>query len=126
MLNLTLLTSAAKSALVGAVATKVVDTLISSKVNNKIEHNKWLRNTKLELFSSLVDDIFLLNHENFDERIGHIRRNIAKIVLVFNDRKLTYTLEKYLDEVLRANATSNDFYLLNKSVVSYLKSNISF
>ena len=34
MLNVTLLTSVAKSALVGAVVTKIVDTLISSKINN--------------------------------------------------------------------------------------------
>ena len=60
MLNLTLFTSLVKSALVGAVASKVVDTLISTKINNKMEQNRWIRNTKLELFSKLTEDILSL------------------------------------------------------------------
>lgn len=101
MLNITLLTSVAKSALVGAVATKIVDTLISTKINNKIEHTKWLRNTKLELFSTLIDNLFLLNIENFDEKSPQIRKNIAKIILVLNDKKVSYNLEVYLDSLNR-------------------------
>lgn len=42
MLNITVLTSVVKSALVGAVATKLVDTFVSTKINNKFEQNKWL------------------------------------------------------------------------------------
>ncbi len=39
MLNVTLLTSIAKNALVGAVATKLVDTFISNKINCSISDN---------------------------------------------------------------------------------------
>lgn len=127
MLNITLLTSVAKSALVGAVATKIVDTLISTKINNKIEHTKWLRNTKLELFSNLIDNLFLLNIENFDEKSPQIRKNIAKIILVLNDKKVSYNLEVYLDSLNRLKSTNfqqkplND---LNHKMISYLKQNI--
>lgn len=127
MLNITLLTSVAKSALVGAVATKIVDTLISTKINNKIEHTKWLRNTKLELFSTLIDNLFLLNIENFDEKSPQIRKNIAKIILVLNDKKVSYNLEVYLDSLNRLKSTNfqqkplND---LNHKMISYLKQNI--
>lgn len=127
MLNITLLTSVAKSALVGAVATKLVDTLVSTKINNKIEHNKWLRNTKLELFSTLIDDIFILNEKNYDEKIGLIRRNIAKIILVVNDKKVAYKLETYLDrlyQIKMKNFDSSSFYELNQTMISYLKSNL--
>ena len=65
MLNITVLTSVAKSALVGAVATKLVDTFVSTKINNKFEQNKWLRSTKLELFSKLTEEIIVVDLENF-------------------------------------------------------------
>ena len=127
MLNVTLLTSVAKSALVGAVATKLVDTFISTKINNKIEQNKWLRNTKLELFSNLIDDMYLLNQENFDEKIVQIRRNIAKIILVLNDKKLSTNLEKYLErlnQLKSRNIENKSFYELNQKMITYLKTNI--
>lgn len=127
MLNVTLLTSVAKSALVGAVATKLVDTFISTKINNKIEQNKWLRNTKLELFSNLIDDMYLLNQENFDEKIVQIRRNIAKIILVLNDKKLSINLENYLErlnQLKSRNIEDKSFYELNQKMITYLKANI--
>ncbi len=74
MLNFTLLTSFARNALVGAVATKVVDTLISSKINHKAEHIKWLRQTKFELFSDLIDDIIFLDENNFAQKSILIRK----------------------------------------------------
>ena len=127
MLNVTLLTSVAKSALVGAVATKLVDTFISTKINNKFEQNKWLRNTKLELFSNLIDDMYLLNQENFDEKIVQIRRNIAKIILVLNDKKLSINLENYLErlnQLKSRNIENKSFYELNQKMITYLKTNI--
>ena len=127
MLNVTLLTSVAKSALVGGVATKLVDTFISTKINNKIEQNKWLRNTKLELFSNLIDDMYLLNQENFDEKIVQIRRNIAKIILVLNDKKLSINLENYLErlnQLKSRNIENKSFYELNQKMITYLKTNI--
>ena len=127
MLNVTLLTSVAKSALVGAVATKLVDTFISTKINNKIEQNKWLRNTKLELFLNLIDDMYLLNQENFDEKIVQIRRNIAKIILVLNDKKLSIDLENYLErlnQLKSRNIENKSFYELNQKMITYLKTNI--
>ena len=127
MLNVTLLTTVTKSALVGAVATKLVDTFISTKINNKIEQNKWLRNTKLELFSNLIDDMYLLNQENFDEKIVQIRRNIAKIILVLNDKKLSINLENYLErlnQLKSRNIENKSFYELNQKMITYLKTNI--
>lgn len=46
MLNITLLTSVAKS-VVGAVATKLVDTFISTKINTKIEQNNMVKKYKI-------------------------------------------------------------------------------
>ena len=78
MLNITLLSSIAKSALVGAVATRIVDTLISTKINNKVEQNKWLRNTKLDLYSKLTEDILLIDFSNMQDQIREIKKHLQK------------------------------------------------
>ena len=128
MLNVTLLTSVAKSALVGAVATKLVDTLISSKINNKIEQNKWLRDTKLDLYSKLTEEIMLIDDENFQTQIREIKRISAKIILLVNDRKLEEKIEDYINRLNRFSQNEkierNALSLVNKDMISYLQKNI--
>ena len=53
MINFALFGTIARSALIGAFGTKAVETLILSKVNNKMESKRWLKTTKLELFSRI-------------------------------------------------------------------------
>ncbi len=127
MLNLTLISSVAKSALVGAVATKLVDTLVSTKINNKIEQNKWLRNKKLELFSKLTEDILSIEEGDIDERLREIKKTSAKIILLLNDRKLTNKIETYTNTLIKLKSTkrmesSMDF--VNKDMIGYLQRNI--
>ncbi|AXX94542.1 MULTISPECIES: hypothetical protein [Arcobacter] len=128
MLNVTLLTSVAKSALVGAVATKLVDTLVSSKINNKIEQNKWLRDTKLDLYSKLTEEIMLIDDENFQTQIREIKRISAKIILLVNDRKLEEKIEDYINRLNRFSQNEkierNALSLVNKDMISYLQKNI--
>lgn len=128
MLNVTLLTSVAKSALVGAVATKLVDTFVSSKINTKVEQNKWLRNTKLDLFSKLTEDILLIDDGNFHTQIKEIKRSVAKIILLVNDKKLEIKLEDFLNRLNRFSQCDkiekNALSLVNKDMISYLQKNI--
>lgn len=128
MLNVTLLSSVAKSAFVGAVATKLVDTFVSTKINTKIEQNKWARTTKLELFSKLIEDILLLDSEDFNIQIKEIKRSCAKIILLVNDKKLELKIEDYLNRLNRFvqndRVERNGLSLLNKDMISYLKMNI--
>ena len=124
MLNVTLLTSVAKSALVGAVVTKIVDTLISSKINNKIEQNKWIRNTKLELFSKLTEDILSTDSTNISIQLREIKKTSAKIVLLINDRKLSDKIENYTNVLMKFNENErvekNALSLVNKDMISFL------
>ena len=128
MLNVTLLTSVAKSALVGAVATKLVDTFVSSKINTKVEQNKWLRNTKLDLFSKLTEDILLIDDGNFHTQIKEIKRSLAKIILLVNNKKLEIKLEDFLNRLNRFSQCDkiekNALSLVNKDMISYLQKNI--
>ncbi|PUE66087.1 hypothetical protein [Arcobacter caeni] len=128
MLNVTLLTAVAKSALVGAVATKIVDTLISSKINNKIEQNKWLRNTKVELFSKLTEDILSTDSTNITLQLREIRKTSAKIILLINDRKLSDKIENYTNTLIKFNdnerVEKSALSLVNKDMISFLSRNI--
>lgn len=128
MLNITVLTSVAKSALVGAVATKLVDTFVSTKINNKFEQNKWLRSTKLELFSKLTEDIIIVDFENFKAQIKEVKRTCAKIILLVNDRNLENKIDDYLNRLNRFSQNEkidiNALTLVNKDMISYLQKNI--
>jgi hypothetical protein len=128
MLNITLLSSVAKSALVGAVATKIVDTLISTKINNTIEQGKWLRNTKLDLFSKLTEDILSIDLSNVDTQIREIKKTSAKIILLINDKKLSDKMEIYINNLNKYNASKREeqivLSLINKDMISYLQRNI--
>lgn len=128
MLNITLFTSVARSALVGAVATKLIDTLISTKINNKVEQGKWLRNTKLELFSKLTEDILFIEASNANEQLREIKRTSAKIILLINDRKLTNKIENYINNLNKFTISKRPEHstlsLINKDMISYLQRNI--
>ena len=128
MLNITLLGSIAKSALVGAIATKIVDTLISTKINNNIEQGKWLRNTKLELFSKLTEDILSMEYSNVDTQLREIKKTSAKIILLINDKKLTHKIENYINNLnkfdISNRAEHSTLILINKNMIAYLQKNI--
>ena len=128
MLNITLFTSIAKSAIVGAVATKIVDTLISTKINNKIEHGKWLRNTKLELFSKLTEDVLSMDFSNIQTQTREIKKTSAKIILLINDKKLSNKIEVYINNLNKLNISKREDFstlsLINKDIISYMQQNI--
>jgi hypothetical protein len=128
MLNITLLGSIAKSALVGAVATKIVDTLISTKINNKVEQNKWLRNTKLDLYSKLTEDILLIDFSNMQDQIREIKKTSAKIILLINDKRLANKIENYINNLNKFNLSKKEeqgtLSLINKDMIAYLQKNI--
>jgi hypothetical protein len=128
MLNITLLTSVAKSAFIGAVATKLVDTLISTKINNKVEQGKWLRNTKLELFSKLTEDILSMEYSNVDGQLREIKKTSAKIILLINDKRLTDKIENYITNLNKFDtskrAEHSTLILINKDMIAYLQKNI--
>jgi len=127
MINLTLITSIAKSAVVGAIATKLIDIVISTKVNNKIEENKWIRNTKLELFSKLTEDILLIGKENIDGQIKEINKTSSKIALLLNDKKITYKIETYINTLIKLKSTKNiehSIDYVNNEMINYLQKSI--
>jgi uncharacterized protein YbcC (UPF0753/DUF2309 family) len=119
MISTAILTSAARSALVGAVATKLIDTLLISKVNNKLEQKRWLRNTKLELFSKLSEAILDINKQNLVHSTQKVKRVLAKIVLLLNDKTMIVQIEHYLSHLEAAN--TNDTIDIDSESIKLLE-----
>ncbi|RXJ87966.1 hypothetical protein [Arcobacter sp. CECT 8985] len=108
-ISLALASQVARNALVGAIATKVVDTFITTKVNNKNDQKKWLRTTKLEAFSKLSQEILSIDLNNLkDENTRSIKEYSAKTILLLEDKKLMNQIEDYLTNLINLNKTSDD------------------
>lgn len=60
-ISLALVGQVARNAAFGAIATKVVDTFILSKVNNKIDQKRWIRQSKLEAYAKLSQEILSID-----------------------------------------------------------------
>ena len=116
MINFALFGTVARSALIGAIVTKAIDTLILSKVNNKMESKRWIRTTKLELFSKISEELLSLDNTNINKNIRKIKHNTAKIVLLLHDKKLIRSIDEYILELnkLSDNDFSNKQKLNNK------------
>lgn len=99
-IGLNILGQAAKTALFGAVTNKVVETVITSKINKNTEHQKWRRETKLEFFSKLSQEILSYDLKSCsaqDEK--RLKEACTKTILVLDDKSLILKIEKYLEEL---------------------------
>ncbi len=95
-----LLGQALKTTLVGAITNKVVDTMVTSKLNKKSEHTKWRREVKLEIFSRLSNTILSFDLQNAsasNER--ELKELCTKTILLLDDKKLIFKIENFLDEL---------------------------
>ncbi len=108
-ISLALVGQMARTAAFGAIATKVVDTFILSKVNNKIEQKRWLRQSKLEAFTKLSQEILSINLNNpKEESLRNIKEYCAKTILLLEDRVLINRIEDYLSHLINLNKTCDD------------------
>ncbi|AXH15723.1 hypothetical protein [Malaciobacter mytili] len=108
-ISLSLVGQVAKTAAFGAIATKVIDTFILSKVNNKIDQKRWLRQSKLEAFTKLSQEILSIDLNNpKEESLRSIKEYSAKTILLLEDRVLINTIEDYLTYLVNLNKTCHD------------------
>lgn len=95
------LMNTATNILIGSVTTKVFDSVVTSKLTQKQEKNKWLREKKLNLFSQLSENILTMNCENLLKNKLEIKEVSSKIILLTEDTNLKTNLQNYtfiLDE----------------------------
>ena len=119
--GMNLLGQVAKTAVVSAVSSKVVDTLITSKLNQKSDHNKWLRETKLQLFTQISQEILSFDIEKSnaqDER--KLKEICAKTIMVLDDKKVIYKIEEFISS-LNQTQRALVFDENNKEIISDFK-----
>ena len=120
MLNVALVGSVARNALVGAVATKALDMLILSKLNSKIEQKKWLKANSLELFSKLSEEIMFFEDKRLEEKKRSIGRLCSKIILLSKNRHFNQDIEQYVSTLIKIK-THKEAEKINKNLIEILK-----
>lgn len=99
-IGINLLGQVAKTAVVSAVSSKVVDTIITSKLNKKSDHNKWLRETKLQLFTQISQEILSFDPDKANANEERKLKEIcAKTVMVLDDKSLIYKIEEFIAQL---------------------------
>lgn len=91
----TLVNSVAGNAIVGSLATKLFDSLVTSKFSQKNDKKKWIREKKLNLFSNLSEEILTIDCDNLEEKRKVINELSSKIILLSEDKSLNRNLKNY-------------------------------
>lgn len=105
-IGINLLGQVAKTAVVSAVSKKVVDSLITTKLNKKSDHNKWLRETKLNLFTQLSNEILSYDLENASANEEKKLKEICtKTIILLDDKSIIYKIEDFINKL---NKTQRD------------------
>lgn len=99
-IGINLLGQVAKTAAFTAISNKVVDTLVTSKINKKNDHNKWLRETKLQLFTQISQEILSFDVDTSsasEER--KLKEICAKTIMVIDDKNLIYNIQEFINNL---------------------------
>jgi hypothetical protein len=83
--NLIFIGTVIGSASFGAITGKLIDIFLLSRINEKIEKTKWLRQEKLKVFSELSQEI--TSEENFQLLKSSIKHFLSK---QYNDKLKIY------------------------------------
>ncbi len=122
MTVLTSVNSVASNAIIGSVAIKLFDSLVSSRFSQKNDKKKWLREKKLNLFSQLSEEVLSINCDNLNEKRKVIKEISSKIILLIEDRNLRINLKNYsfiLDE-FECYKSDIDLCALNDELIQTL------
>lgn len=98
---MTAIISTVGSSILGSVATKTFDSLVTSKYTSKSDKKKWIREKTLILFSDLTSEVDSITCNNLEEKRTKVRQLVSKINLLVENRKLQTNLKNYsfiLDE----------------------------
>lgn len=100
--SLSLLGQVAKTAAFGAIAGKVIDTLVLSKMNHKMDQKKWIRQAKLEAFTKLSQEILSIDETNFAiEEQRKMKEYATKAILLLDDKRLINKIDDYIYTINR-------------------------
>lgn len=102
--NLTIAVTVIGSAAFGAVAGKLLDALVLSRISDKYEKKKWLRQTKIEAFTKLTEEMLSLGIKGqLHDDPWQFRALAAKAILLLDDQKLIKDIIVFIDELYKIN-----------------------
>ncbi len=92
------------SAAFGAVAGKLLDAFILMRISDKYERKKWLRQTKIEAFTQLTEEMLSLGIKGqVHDDPWRFRALAAKAILLLDDPKLVEKIQTFIDELYKIN-----------------------
>ena len=92
------------SAAFGAVAGKLLDAFILTRISDKYERKKWLRQTKIEAFTQLTEEMLSLGIKGqVHDDPWRFRALAAKAILLLDDPKLVEKIQTFIDELYKIN-----------------------
>lgn len=126
MIALPAINTIASNALFGTIATKLIDSMISSKISQKQDRKKWLREKRLSVFSSLNDEISSITCENLIEKKQTIKSIISQLVLLIEDKKLINTLHNYVYILEEYDCFKNEINMnqINDELITNIRINV--
>jgi hypothetical protein len=92
------------SAAFGAVAGKLLDAFVLTRISDKYERKKWLRQTKIEAFTQLTEKMLSLGIKGqVHDDPWRFRALAAKAILLLDDPKLVEKIQTFIDELYKIN-----------------------
>ena len=93
------------SAAFGAVVGKFLDAFVLSRINDKYERKRWLRQTKIEAFTQVTEELLSLGvKRQLHDDPWRFRALAAKAILLLDDPILIKDIHIFIDELYKINA----------------------
>ena len=100
----TLIVAIIGSAAFGAVAGKLLEAFVLAPKIHRYERKKWLRQTKIEAFSMLAEEILSLGTKKMVFDVPWRFRGLAaKAILLLEDNKLIQEINYFIEELYKIN-----------------------
>ena len=102
--SLTIIGTIIGSAAFGAVAGKLLDGFVLSRISDKYERKKWLRQIKIDAFTQLTEEMLSLGVKGqvHDDPWG-FRALAAKAILLLDDQMLIKNIQIFIDQLYKLN-----------------------
>jgi len=120
---LSLANSVVGNAIIGSIATKTFDSLVTSKFSQRNDKKKWIREKTLNLFAELSTQVLEIDCNNLEQKQRKIKELTSKIILLIDDKRLKTNLENYSFILNEYECYKNDINLehLNDELIFTLK-----
>ncbi len=124
MIGLALIGTLARNAVVGAIITKTIDTLLVSRINRNFEEKKWIRDKKLDLFANLSEELLILDNNNLQNSLRNIKRSFARLILLLDDKKIINEIDSYVQTINSLEIDDRQINKISLELIYKLNNNI--